>query len=288
MREKRGRTGGFDDGSFCDLVEIIGDEVSLDTIRRFVSVSTVDRFGASWDERFGELVAYREKHGHLRISQYVGEHKSLARWVVTQRSSYKRGQLCEDRVQRLESLGFQWSGVIYAEIWEQRYEELKAFWEEHGHCNVSQYDPEHSRLGRWVTTQRRSWMKGRISRKRVQLLEAINFQWIEQSNAELWDERYKELKTFWREYGHFRVSTRNPETRTLGIWVIFQRQQRRKGELSDERIKRLDAIGFDWSPSGNRREIWDTRVEQLKAYREGQEVSASVQQVAPRQFPSNP
>jgi hypothetical protein len=40
----------------------------------------------------------------------------------------------------------------------------------------------------------------------------------------------------------------------LGGWVTLQRQLRRQGRLSPERIQRLDHLGFEWTPQAT---AWD-------------------------------
>jgi hypothetical protein len=44
------------------------------------------------------------------------------------------GRLTDDRIRRLENLGFVWS---LRDDWQKHYLELKEYKEEHGHCNVS-------------------------------------------------------------------------------------------------------------------------------------------------------
>ena len=51
----------------------------------------------------------------------------------------------------------------------------------------------------------------------------------------------------------------------LGIWCSAQRQRRKQGALTPERIAQLDAIDFCWDPYN---EIWDKRVAELVAYKE--------------------
>ena len=43
------------------------------------------------------------------------------------------GRLTNDRIRRLEALGFVWS---LRDDWQRHYDELKQYKEEHGHCNV--------------------------------------------------------------------------------------------------------------------------------------------------------
>jgi hypothetical protein len=72
----------------------------------------------SWDDHFNELVKYRESHGHARIPLKYKADMRLGKWVQRLRSEYKkfgsgtskRGKfLTKDRIQRLNSLGFEWS-----------------------------------------------------------------------------------------------------------------------------------------------------------------------------------
>jgi len=61
------------------------------------------------------------------------------------------GPLTNDRIRKLESLGFVWS---VRDDWQKHYEELKAFKEEEGHCNVPARYVQNRRLGIWVSAQR--------------------------------------------------------------------------------------------------------------------------------------
>lgn len=64
MREDKGRTGGYNEGRFAERVEVLGPSVSVETIRGAITAECLERLGASWDERFGELFAYKAEHGN--------------------------------------------------------------------------------------------------------------------------------------------------------------------------------------------------------------------------------
>jgi superfamily II DNA or RNA helicase len=61
--------------------------------------------------------------------------------------------------------------------WEYRYDELKAFHAEHGHCNVPKGWKENPALGTWVSNQRKVYKEGKLSEERTQQLEALGFVW---------------------------------------------------------------------------------------------------------------
>ena len=145
-----------------------------------------------WNARFHELEAYKAKHGHCNVPTKSGK---LGYWVNTQRTQYrlsKEGKysfMTDERVHKLESIGFRWSlnfgdvtcrDKTLENMWDTRFHELEAYKAKHGHCNV----PKSSgKLGTWVKHQRRNYRflnKGKYSsmtNKRVQKLESIGFQW---------------------------------------------------------------------------------------------------------------
>lgn len=60
-----------------------------------------------------------------------------------------------------------------------------------------------------------------------------------------WDNQFKELQKFQKKTGHCLVPFHYDANPSLGLWVSNQRC--RKDKLSEDRLDRLDAIGFEWS-----------------------------------------
>ena len=89
------------------------------------------------------------------------EHLEKTRWVTTQRVFCKRSKLSPDRVERLETLGFEWD--VRAALWEEKFSELVRFKEEHDHCDVPAKWAQNSKLGRWVSKQRHRARNGTIT-----------------------------------------------------------------------------------------------------------------------------
>jgi len=79
-------------------------------------------------------------------ARVVGERQSqkLASWVDLQRQIKRSGKLIAKRVNRLEKLGFVWSPHHAA--WEEKYAELREYWEKFGYCRLSQTDARRFRL----------------------------------------------------------------------------------------------------------------------------------------------
>ena len=67
--------------------------------------------------------------------------------------------------------------------WNKRYNELVAYKEQHGDCNLAERDEDHKQLGGWVKTQRREYsnlMQGKksaMTEERINKLKGIGFVW---------------------------------------------------------------------------------------------------------------
>ena len=83
--------------------------------------------------------------------------------------------MTDEKLQHLSDMGFEWSVKKERDdaIWNQRFEELREFNEEHGHCRVPRSS---KKLGRWVDHQRnnKKIIAGRTEVRAVKL-EAIGF-----------------------------------------------------------------------------------------------------------------
>lgn len=160
--------------------------------------------------------------------------------------------------------------------WYEKFEELAEYKKEKGDCNVPRGFPDNPSLGKWANTQRSQYkllkdgMASPITAYRIRALEGIGFQW--NSLDGLWYERLEELKEYKKEKGDCNVPQRYQDNRSLGKWVQTQQYQYRRwlnGEasaLSENRIQRLEEIGFWWRIRGNPipvRDNWRSRADSL-------------------------
>jgi hypothetical protein len=149
-------------------------------------------------------------------------------------------------------------------MWEEGYERLVA-WAAAGGDSMpvqSVVTDDGFRLGAWVATQRIRWRDGRLSKTRVERLEALPF-WDWSGNPNLgssrqkeWLASYEEVRTWALEQGHADPfsTQRGPSGFCLGRWVIEQRLRHRAGRLNDERVALLEAIpGWTWETGREQR-----------------------------------
>ncbi len=131
-----------------------------------------------------------------------------------------------------------------AAMWNERYGELKKFKADNGHCNVPRDKPDNPQLGNWVHHQRKAKLKSQLSPECIARLEALGFVWDRFSAA--WEEMFATLMDYKVKHGHCNVSQPWPDNPSLGSWASNQRNAKKRGRLSAERVERLEAIGFVW------------------------------------------
>ena len=242
MRIQRGRTGGFDESRFRERVEMIGPEISLDSLRQSITAACIEAIGEQWFERYGQLYDYKQKHGSCDMPARWDENQRLATWVVDQRVRKRDGNLEPEKIELLNRLSFNWNPR--ETNWRGMYLEMVKFQKRFGHCRVPQNWSEDKSLSHWVKTQRQDYAEGDLHHDRIALLEKIRFEWLVDRGT--WDNQFNDLCAFKVRFGHTRVSVKWAENPLLGRWVVRQRYQYNKKKLAEDLIQRLNSIGFEW------------------------------------------
>jgi len=188
--------------------------------------------------------------------------------------------LSQEQVDLLTGIGFVWKAggqQVLQDEWQAMYQKLKAYYERHGTCNVSQKAKgDDGRIGRWVKTQREKYHRTKpnttpLTPQQIEQLESIGFQWRPggtASNEETWQNMFEQLRAYQKEHGDCRVPQK---VKKLSGWVDRQRKRYRatlqadefsakpenKGKkppslqyntyMPKEQIDALNSIGFIWS-----------------------------------------
>jgi len=144
-----------------------------------------DENSETWEDMYEKLKAYKEANGNCLVPQSRGK---LGSWVDIQRHRQKKQhgrqkKLTQDQVKMLDALGFTWSSELrFQELWEQKFNQLKAFVDLHGHCQVPRNprdgDKSLTSLCRWVEKMRgihKGTVKGRspLTEYRIQRLRSV-------------------------------------------------------------------------------------------------------------------
>ena len=208
----------------------------------------------AWNEMFGRLKAYKEKHGDCNVPYRYTQDESLAAWVVVQRR--KKSKLSPAQREALNEIGIDWEPHMTA--WNEMFGRLKAYKEKHGDCNVPYRYTQDESLAAWVNTQRQRKSKSKLSDSQLHALTAIGFDWDPFETN--WQEMFGKLKAYKEIHGDCNVSSNCTDT-SLVYWVENQRKFRLKLPLHQENA--LEKIGFDWDPHET---LWCEMYQKLVAY----------------------
>jgi len=218
-----------------------------------------------WEQGFRELASFKVANNHCRVPQSckTASGFTLGNWVSQQIRFYNKGQLTPERLKRLDDLGFVWD----AQKWEQGFSELTIFKDEHLHCLVHAHHKTASgfALGVWASRQRTAYRKDQLTPERIQRLYDMGFVWA--PLTEKWEQGFSELAIFKDENNHCLVPRvhKTASGFTLGNWVSQQIRFYKKGQLTPERLKRLDDLGFVWDPIGAQ---WEQGFSELANYKD--------------------
>ncbi len=149
--------------------------------------------------------------------------------------------------------------------WEASFGALEDYVVREGHTQVPKDHVEQGiPIWRWMGKQRVRRKRGDLTPERVKRLEALaGWQW--EPYEEQWEEAVARLERFADREGHARVPAKHIEDGLrLGQWVNAVRTQHTRGELSSERVRRLDAVpGWAWN---GRVANWDEGFRLLTCY----------------------
>ena len=223
---------------------------------------------AQWEQGFSELTTFKSEHKHCLVQRgyKTASGYQLGSWVSTQRAAYNKDQVTPERLQRLDELGFVWGQQ--SEVWEQGFSAIAVYKDGYKDCLVVQgyktasgYD-----LGRWVSNQRALFNKDKLTPERIQRLDDLGFVW--DVLTEQWERGFSELTIFKNSNNACRVyaQDKTPTGFALGVWVSTQRTAYKKGQLTPERIQRLEALGFIWDRLAER---WEKGFSELATYKRG-------------------
>jgi superfamily II DNA or RNA helicase len=210
-----------------------------------------------WEDGYATLFAFKSREGHCRVpNKHIEDGYKLGQWVGEQRK--KKDQMSADKRQKLEALGFVWDPLTDA--WEEGFSNLEIFRAREGHCRVpSKFLANDFKLGQWVGAQRNT--KDQMSADRLYRLESIGFIWNTLTDA--WEEGFSKLESFYSRKGHCRVPNAFlQDGYKLGQWVSAQRKT--TNQMSADRLKRLEALGFVWDPFAD---AWEKGFNKLEAFR---------------------
>ena len=220
---------------------------------------------STWDHYFAAASLYYAEHGDLKVPlRYkTPGGLSLGDWVQTQRQIRKGkrtfGALTQQQIERLDSIGMVWENRSET-AWARGLEAARRYRQQYGDLQVpSAYkDADGFALGNWIRNTRSRFGSGGLKESQIRELDALGMVW--NSIDAKWERCYAEAALYYEKHGSLNLAPKyvSPSGIRLGAWVENQRAYYLKGELSDDKTRRLEAIGMLWEGRNDRQ--W------LKAY----------------------
>ncbi|CAJ1939133.1 unnamed protein product [Cylindrotheca closterium] len=188
-----------------------------------------------WDTHYAMLVRFMEKDypngGYVTPPpQSDARYGRFSRWVSTQRTQYrrraasKRSNLTDDRVKKLERLGF---------LWEPEEEQGQQTPKNRRNDVVETEDSDHPEDEEFESSSssKHNTVRGQTS----------------------WDTHYEILVRFMHKYypkGGYIKPPPKSDTRygRFSSWVHEQRSQYKRSGLADYRVEKMERLGFLWEP----------------------------------------
>ena len=232
-------------------------------------VALLEKIGFHWDineekwiDMIGRLRRFREEHGHCDLS----EDEDLSTWAQRQRSAQARNKLDPERKAQLDELGFSWTGNRDRR-WDEMFDRLKQYHTKNGNSDVPAKWNKDPKLARWLSAQRQRRKKDEMTEDEMHRLDSLGVTWKSRDVGK-WEDRYHDLLKFKEINGHCNVPFAYKKTAKLGAFVNSMRTKKATGELSEERTRLLEAIGFQWTVrDAIHDDLWDARFQQLVTFK---------------------
>ena len=192
----------------------------------------------------------------------------VGKWLELQRqvqAGQRPGRLTAEQAAKLEKLGIRWNHRLEA-AWEKGFASAQKYCTEHGDLlvPVRYRDKNDFALGEWIVYNRQRYLGGNLTQNRIERLEAIGMVWS--TSNDLWEQNYAAATQYYLEHGDLEVPIKyeTPSGFGLGVWLGAQRAAHKAGELPQEQVERLDALGMDWTNRNDRK--WMSLYDVAAAY----------------------
>lgn len=210
------------------------------------------------------------KEGTLELPRSYTIHSGVpvGKWLELQRqvqAGQRPGRLTAEQAAKLEKLGIRWNHRLEA-AWEKGFASAQKYRTEHGDLlvPVRYRDKNDFALGEWIVYNRQRYLGGNLTQNRIERLEAIGMVWS--TSNDLWEQNYAAATQYYLEHGDLEVPIKyeTPSGFGLGVWLGAQRAAHKAGELPQEQVERLDALGMDWTNRNDRK--WMSLYDVAAAY----------------------
>ncbi|KAG7358180.1 helicase domain protein [Nitzschia inconspicua] len=243
----------------------------------------------TWNKTVYRLKEYKQQHGHVNVPHKYndGQRPHLGTWVSHQRKNYREyqntnysvGLITKERIEILESLGFEWNPERkdeFEDAWMSQFKAMKTFVKNYNTTKVSHnlvgYNSSIAITLNWAHKQRVLYNQylmnkpSTITPQQIDLLNSIDFAWnlTKKTSHEKWIHEYFKLYCHHFQHNNTIISQSSGYNSDFVYWVEMQKRAYNAGKLAQGKIDLLNDLNFDWTPDPVT--TWEDMYEQLSLY----------------------
>ncbi len=256
-----------------------------------------------WMDKYNLAKAYFKYYGNLEIPQsfktingyeYEENGVAIGEWVKNQRNACKgtgNSKITEEQIKLLEEIGMRFETVDRNEIWMNKYNLAKIYYEHYGNLEITtsfktingyEYEENGVALGMWINNQRSAYKgtgNSKITEEQIKLLKEIGMRFKTVDRNEVWMNKYNLAKIYYEHYGNLEIPQSfktingyeyDENGVALGKWINNQRQAYKGAinkKITETQIKLLEKIGMHFE-TVDRNEVWMNKYNLAKIYYE--------------------
>ena len=200
-------------------------------------------------------LSYEFDHNIALLRDFVTEHarlpsnkakdpteKKLGKWCSHRRQENKNEKLSEENIKALNDIP-RWTFDPLTDEFDRNIALLCDFVTEHDRLPVekAKYATE-NKLGSWCAHRRQDNKKGKLSEEKIEALARIP-RWEWDPVTDEFNRNIALMRKFVTDHDSLpSTAAKDATEKKLGIWCSTQRKAKKKGNISEERIKALDDI----------------------------------------------
>lgn len=243
-------------------ISVIGDEQLNKELINSINIYIINRFADTWYETYEKYKDHVKNHGHLTTSKAsVKKYHDLVRWIRLNRMRYNQGTLQDDKINRLQDIGF--SFTASDDRWMNSFNKFKKKVQQYG---INKVNASNDKISQWFYWQRKTILNNTITNnKKHQLMDFIKSVTDEDvisiisRKAMAFNKHLPIIKKFYKEHGHLCMPRKYSPT--TGAWL--QKIRANKQLLTLKQIKTLDNMNIKWNEKKSLSLIWNQRYEEL-------------------------
>jgi len=202
---------------------------------------SIEKNQKNWDSIYSDLLKFKTEWKRFPSKK---DSQKLYTWCAVQRLKMKKNALSEEKMFKLNSIGFIWNIQDY--IWNKNYDLLIEYRLKNPGRWPSQRSKEsvEHKLAVWFLGIRKDYKKNKLSIARMKKLDEIGFPFYPRDYR--WRQTFNELQQWVEQNSNFPMrGSKNLSEQKLFNWCRYQAIKKEYEVLEETQTKLLSEIGIE-------------------------------------------